>query len=167
MKPALLSLTALSAAVSLVSCAPAASEFSVSHSSARNSATRAPRYPFKAGQVWTLSGADQNRNTLRSKLTLSDREPSYRTSSDGRGIWLYQADNGYIVLYELAQGTRFVVWDDSDPKRLLACYVPATYNDSQSSYEGAALSGSQAEISGTFAKLGNSVVGGDCRATRS
>ncbi len=105
---------------------------------------------------------DQNNNTLRSKITLTDAAPEFRR---GRG-WSYDGDIGFINLFEVDRGTNFEVWDVSDSKRLVLCYVRQAYNEAQSSYEGIALSGSQEEIDGLFAKL-STVYGGGCRVTRS
>ena len=164
MKPALLSLTVLSAAVSLASCAPATSISSDSSNNTPSNApsVRSPRYPLKPGQVWTISGMDQNNNTLRGKITLTAAPPRAR----GGGDWYYDGDNGYVNLYEVQQGTRFQVWDISDPKRLMVCYIRESYDETRNSYEGVGLSGSQEEIDGLFAKL-STVYGGTCRVTRS
>ncbi|MBB6018329.1 hypothetical protein ACFP9V_10795 [Deinococcus radiopugnans] len=161
LKPALMSLAALTAAVSLASCAPAAGD-----SSTRSSTTPVPRYPFKTGTTWTISGTDQNFNKIEGKITLVDEDPLYRDNS-GRGSWFYDADNGYIALYELERSTRFVVWDVSESKRLVACYLGGSYDSNQTRYEGVSLAGSADEINGLFAKLGNGVLGGSCVVTRS
>lgn len=157
-----MSLAALTAAVSLASCAPAAGEPGVTNASAGTASALVPRYAFKPGQVWTVSGVDQNRNTLRSTVTLTDAAPEYRRG-DG---WYYDGDNGYINLFEVERGTHFEVWDVSDSRRLVLCYVRQSYNEAQTSYEGVALSGSREEIDGLFAKL-STVYGGTCRVTRS
>ncbi|WP_317638908.1 hypothetical protein [Deinococcus arenicola] len=100
-------------ALMLGACAPATSTFGVkiptpstatSMVIVRKAQDTAPRYPFKAGQGWTVVGYNQNGNKLKSKITLIDDEPTYRTSSNGRGVWIYDADNGYIVLYKLERG---------------------------------------------------------------
>jgi len=160
-KPFLISLTVLVAAISLASCAPAAGD-----SSARSSTTPVPRYPFKTGTTWTISGTDQNFNKIEGKITLVDEDPLYRNNS-GKGSWFYDADNGYIALYDLERSTRFVVWDVSDSKRLVACYLGGSYDSNRTRYEGVSLAGSADEINGLFAKLGDGVLGGSCEVTRS
>ncbi|MBB5364194.1 hypothetical protein HNQ08_003302 [Deinococcus humi] len=152
----------MTAAISLASCAPAASKSGAGSASGGTSSVPVPRYAFKSGQVWTISGQDQNNNALRSKITLTDAEPEFR---GGQG-WFYDGDIGFINLFEVDRGTNFEIWDVSDSKRLVLCYVRQSYDEGQTSYEGIALSGSREEINGLFAKL-STVYGGSCRVTRS
>lgn len=165
LKPTLTSLAALTAAVSLASCAPAASgpgATTPGTASAGTASAPLPRYAFKPGQVWTVSGVDQNRNTLKSTITLTAAAPEYRRG-DG---WYYDGDNGYINLFEVDRGTNFEVWDVSDSRRLVLCYVRQSYDEARSSYEGVALAGTREEIGGLFARL-STVYGGSCVVTRS
>lgn len=152
----------LLAAASLASCAPTATEPGTRSASTGTASAPAPRYAFKPGQVWTISGLDQNNNVLKSRITLTADEPQYRR---GNG-WSYDGDNGFINLFEVERGTNFEVWDVSDSRRLVLCYVRQSYIDTQSTYEGIALSGTREEIDGLFAKL-STVYGGSCRVTRS
>ncbi|GGL84394.1 hypothetical protein GCM10010840_22730 [Deinococcus aerolatus] len=153
---------ALLIATSLASCAPAATEPGSRSTSTGTAGAPAPRYAFKPGQVWTISGLDQNRNTFRSTITLTAAAPKYRRG-DG---WYYDGDNGYINLFEVERGTNFEVWDVSDSRRLVLCYVRQSYSETQDTYAGIALAGTREEIDGLFAKL-STVYGGSCRVTRS
>ena len=161
LNPLLIPVVLLTAA-SLASCAPAVTEPGARSASTGTASAPAPRYAFKPGQVWTISGLDQNRNALRSKITLTADAPEYRR---GNG-WYYDGDTGYINLFEVERGTNFEVWDVSDSRRLVLCYVRQSYSETQNTYEGIALSGTREEIDGLFAKL-STVYGGDCRVSRS
>ena len=162
LNPLLIPIALLTATGSLVSCAPTVTGPGSRSVSTGTAGVPTPRYAFKPGQVWTISGLDQNRNALRSTLTLTSAAPEYRRG-DG---WSYDGDNGYINLFEVERGTNFEVWDVSDSRRLVLCYVLQSYSETQDTYEGIALAGTREEIDGLFAKL-STVYGGSCRVTRS
>ncbi|GHF50777.1 hypothetical protein GCM10017781_29130 [Deinococcus metalli] len=145
----------------LAACAPSATTPSTS------SGTRTGlKGPLPTGETWTISGLDQNNNKISGKVKLSGG-PTYR---DGDRRWDYDGDNGYILYYEKDGGSStFRVWDVSDPKRLVACYIFRPFDAAQKTYTGAGLAGTQEEISAVFAKLsgtGTVLTGGNCTVTR-
>lgn len=152
-------LPVLSAALLLAACAPSATPGS-------SRVQTGLEGPLPVGETWTISGLDQNNETITGKVTLTD-PPTYR---DGDKRWDYDGDNGYVLYYQNGgSDATFRVWDISNSKRLVACYVFSPYSATQKTYSGAGLAGTEQDINAVFAKLsgsGTRLTGGSCTVTR-